>query len=518
LYAHSPLKKYLIDTNAKCRFATNETPFPLSIQLKIIEIVSMIRTLLFLLLFSGGYIANSQTSTPNIVLIFLDDVGNGDLSATGALSYRTPVIDQLASDGLRFTNYLAVQAVCSASRAGLLTGCYPNRIGFSGALSPNSKVGIHADEMTMGELLKQKGYATAIVGKWHLGDGLPFLPKQNGFDEYFGIPYSNDMWPVDYDGKPVAPGERKSHYPPLFIYDGNDKAIPIRTLDDQATITSRYTEKAVSFIRRNNKKPFFLYLAHTMAHVPINASKPFRGTSKQGLYGDVMMEIDWSVGEVMKVLREEGLEENTLVIFTSDNGPWLNYGNHAGSTGGLREGKGTSYEGGQRVPCIFYWKDRIASGKISNSLVASIDIFPTIASLVGAGLPTKKIDGVSLMPIINGDFDAEPRKEFYYYYRRNNLEAVRRGDWKLVLPHPGRTYLKFPVGNDGHPGQVDENSPAGKALYDLRRDPGERYDVQSEYPEIVKSLELLADLAREDLGDELSDRPGKNRRPSGVLE
>jgi arylsulfatase len=220
----------------------------------------------------------------------------------------------------------------------------------------------------------------------------------------------------------------------------------------------------------------------------------------------------------MKALRANNLEKNTLIIFTSDNGPWLNYGNHAGSTGGLREGKGTSYEGGQRVPCILYWKGRIAAGKISNSLISSIDIFPTVAALLGAPLPSKKIDGISLLPIINGDYTAQPRKEFYYYYRRNNLEAVRQGDWKLVLSHPTRTYLKYPVGKDGHPGEVDENFPGEMGLYDLRRDPGERYDVQNEYPEIIRSLQALAEKAREDLGDELLNKPGNNRRPSGELE
>jgi arylsulfatase len=457
-------------------------------------------------------------STPNIVIVFLDDMGNGDLSSTGALSYETPNIDQLASEGLRFTNYLSAQAVCSASRAGLLTGCYPNRIGFSGALFPGAKVGIHADEMTMGELVKQNGYATGIVGKWHLGDREPFMPLQNGFDEYFGIPYSNDMWPVNFDGTPAAAGTRKADYPPLHIYDGNEPAVPIRTLEDQATITTLYTERAVSFIKRNNRKPFFLYVAHSMPHVPINASSKFKGKSQQGMYGDVMMEIDWSVGEIMKALRDNNLEKNTLVIFTSDNGPWLNFGNHAGSTGGLREGKGTSYEGGQRVPCIMNWKGRIMPGKVSNSLVCAMDIYPTVASLIKAKLPQNKIDGVSLLSIINGDYDAQPRNEFYYYYRRNNLEAVRIGDWKLVLPHPTRTYLNHAVGNDGWPGDTDENFAARMELFDLRRDPGERYDVQDQYPDIVRKLLALADVAREDLGDELTDKPGNNRRPSGRVD
>jgi len=459
---------------------------------------------------------SQRNKTPNIILIFLDDMGYADLSVTGALQYQTPSIDKLANEGIRFTNFLSAQAVCSASRAGLLTGCYPNRIGISGALFPNSKVGINPNETTMAELLKQKGYATAIVGKWHLGDAKEFLPLQHGFDEYFGIPYSNDMWPVDFDGKP-ATDWRKQSFPTLHIYEGNEKKIPINTLDDQAQITKQYTERAVDFIRRKKDKPFFLYLPHSMPHVPINASAQFKGRSKQGLYGDVMMEIDWSVSEILKALKATGVEKNTLIIFTSDNGPWFNFGNHAGSTGGLREGKGTTFEGGMRVPCIVRWPAQIPGGLISNSLSSSIDWFPTLAELVGSSLPTNKIDGVSLLPILKGDVSAQPRREFYYYYRQNNLEAVRLDDWKLVLPHEGRTYENFDAGMNGHPGKVNENYAIKGGLYDLRRDPGERYDLQNQFPDIVKQLLALANKAREDLGDAIVKAEGKNRREAGRL-
>ncbi len=456
-----------------------------------------------------------KNSSPNIILIYMDDMGNGDLGITGALEYQTPAIDKLAHEGIRFTNYLSAQAVCSASRAALLTGCYPNRIGITGALFPNSKVGLNASETIIPELLKQKGYSTAIVGKWHLGDSHEFLPLQHGFDEYFGIPYSNDMWPVDYEGKPATDG-RKERFPTLFILDGNEKKIPVNTLDDQAQLTRLYTGRAVDFIKRKKGKPFFLYMPHSMPHVPINASAAFKGKSKQGLYGDVMMEIDWSVSEIVKAVKENGLEKNTLIIFTSDNGPWLNFGNHAGSTGGLREGKGTSYEGGMRVPCIMKWPGVIQPGQISNSLSSSIDILPTLANILK--LPAQKIDGVSLLPILKGDLDAQPRKEFYYYYRANSLEAVRQGDWKLVFPHPGRTYENFEPGMNGFPGKTNENSPVQSALYDLRRDPGERYDVQNQFPDIVKELQVLADKAREDLGDDILKIPGKNRREPGRRE
>ena len=456
----------------------------------------------------------STPANPNIVLIFLDDMGNGDLSSTGALGYTTPNIDKLGTEGLRFTNFLTAQAVCSASRAGLLTGCYPNRIGISGALFPSSPIGINATEMTLPELVKQKGYATGMVGKWHLGDSQEFFPLQHGFDEYFGLPYSNDMWPVNYQGQP-ATDWRKDRFPPLFLMEGNDKKIPVATLDDQANLTKQYTERAVDFINRNKQKPFFLYIAHSMPHVPINASAQFKGKSKQGLYGDVMVEVDWSVGEVMKAVQQNGLDSKTLVIFTSDNGPWINFGNHAGSTGGLREAKGDTFEGGMRVPCLMRWKGTIPAGMINNNLSSTIDIFPTIAELLMAKLPDHKIDGLSLVPVLNGNVLTTIRKEFYYYYRKNSLEAVRLDDWKLVLSHPGRTYENFKAGADGVSGEVNENFNFPKALYDLRRDPGERYDAQAQFPEILKQLEELAEKAREDLGDDLTQRFGKNVRAAG---
>src|SRR5690606_18159073 len=462
-------------------------------------------------------VAQPKPNTPNIVLILLDDMGNGDLSSLGALQYKTPNLDQLANEGLRFTNYLSPQAVCSASRAGLLTGCYPNRIGFYGALFPNSKLGINKDELTIAELVRQKGYRTAIFGKWHLGDLQEFLPLQHGFDEYYGLPYSNDMWPVDYEGKP-ATDQRKERFPPLHLINGNTPAEPVATLSDQALLTKKYTEKAITFINQNKARPFFLYLPHSMPHVPIAASPDFKGKSEQGAYGDVMMEIDWSVGQIVEALRTNGIEENTLIIFTSDNGPWLNFGNHAGSSGGLREGKGTTFEGGHRVPLIMRWKNTIEPGGICNSLISGIDMLPTIAALVNADLPKHKIDGVSFVPVIKGNLDATPRKYFYYYYRRNNLEAVRMDHWKLVLSHPGRTYKGFDPGKDGFPGKVNENAAITPALYDLRRDPAEQYDVMADFPDIARELERVAEEARKDLGDELTERRGEGVRPIGMSE
>ena len=478
---------------------------------------SIIKTLLFLIISIASQ-AQQKSSTPNVILIFMDDMGYGDLSCYGALDINTPNIDRLASEGIRFTNFLSSQAVCSASRASIMTGCYANRVGISGALFPGSKVGLASEEMTMAELLKQKNYATAIYGKWHLGDAKQFLPLQQGFDEYLGIPYSNDMWPVTYDGKPADTSTSKSKLPQLPLIKNNDKWLEIKTLEDQSTLTERYTAAAEAFIKKNKNKPFFLYLPHSMPHVPINASPAFRGKSKQGLYGDVIQEIDASVGRILKTIKENGLDNNTIVIFTSDNGPWINYGNHAGSTGGLREGKGTSFEGGQRVPGIIRWKGTIQPNVVSNQLASTIDLFPTIAAITKTSLPNKKIDGVSILPILQGDRNATPRKTFLYYYRKNSLEAVRIDNWKLVFAHPARSYLNQIPGINGYPGITNENNPTSLALYDLRRDPGENYDVKEMNPDIVKRLQALAEEARADLGDDLQKRTGANNRAVGKIE
>lgn len=461
-----------------------------------------------------------KTQSPNIVLIFMDDMGYGDLSCYGALQYKTPNLDKLASQGVRFTNFVSAQAVCSASRAGILTGCYPNRVGISGALMPDAKIGLNPDEETIPEVLKKHNYKTAAVGKWHLGHLRELLPLQQGFDEYFGLPYSNDMWPMNYDGKPATAdkNDRKFNYPPLPLIDGNEKIREIKTLDDQSELTTLYTERAVRFISQHKKEPFFLYMAHSMPHVPLAVSSKFKGKSQQGMYGDVMMEIDWSVGEILKTLEKNGLDKNTLVIFTSDNGPWLNFGNHAGSTGGLREGKGASFEGGQRVPCLMRWPGHITSGTVCNKLASTIDILPTLAAITQAPLPEKKIDGVNILPLMLGDENANPRETFLYYYRKNSLEAVRKGDWKLVFAHPGRTYIGFKPGADGFPGSVNENFQHEEGLYDLRRDPGERYDVKEYYPEVVTELKKIAEEARQDLGDDIQKAEGKNRREPGRIE
>lgn len=448
--------------------------------------------------------------SPNVIIIFMDDMGYGDLSITGALGYKTSNIDKMAAEGTRFTNFLAAQPICTASRVALLTGCYPNRLGLSGALGPRSSIGLNPNEETIADLLKEKGYATAIFGKWHLGDNKMFLPLQQGFDEFYGVPYSHDMWPLH-------PNQANAKYPPLKLFEGDNPVKEVNNLEGASNLTTSFTERALNFIRKNKNKPFFMYVPHPLPHVPLAASSKFRGKSERGIYGDVMMEIDWSVGQIMDELKKQGLDKNTLVILTSDNGPWLNYGDHAGSSGGFREGKGTSFEGGQRVPCIVRWPGVVPASRVSNKLLSTIDILPMVAKVCGSRLPKQKIDGVDWTGLLQGDDNQMPREVFLYYYRRNNLQAIRKGNWKLVFQHPGRTYEGFLPGKDGQPGKLTEGQIFPSALYNLERDPGERYDVKEQFPETVSLLEKLAEEARSDLGDDLQNRVGKNIREPGRL-
>ena len=472
-------------------------------------------------LHAGELKTNTQTGSkpPNIVLILTDDLGYGDLNCYGATRYTTPNLDRLASGGMRFTNFYVSQAVCSASRAALLTGCYSNRVGIGGALFPTSVIGLNPNEETIAEVLKKKKYNCGIFGKWHLGYQKRFLPLQQGFDEYLGLPYSNDMWKYNIDGSVITPEQNKNKaaFPPLPLIDGDNMVMEIKSMADQATLTTRYTERAVAFIEKHKNEPFFLYLPHSMPHIPIAVSGKFKGKSDQGLYGDVVMEIDWSVGRIIEALQKNGVAENTLIIFTSDNGPWLNYGNHAGSAGGLREGKGTSWEGGQRVPCIMQWPGHIPEGQVCNRMASTIDFLPTLAKITGAPLPKAKIDGVNIISLMEGDQNANPREVFLYYYNSNCLEAVRKNQWKLVFPHKSQTYEGFAPGNDGIPGKTG-NIQVGSALFDLRRDPGERYDVKDQYPEIVTELSKIADEARADLGDGILNIKGANVREPGKIE
>ncbi len=481
------------------------------------KILKFFPLLLVLVIISCKPELEKKDQLPNIVIIFTDDQGYGDVGSYGATGFETPNLDKMAAQGMRFTNFYSGQPVCSASRAALLTGCYPNRIGISGALFPHSEVGINEGEVTIAEMLKEKGYSTAIFGKWHLGHYKQFLPLQNGFDEYTGIPYSNDMWPINHDGTKAPAGEGRGRFPDLPIIEGNEIKETITSYSGQDKLTTLYTEKAVDFINRNKNNPFFLYVPHSMPHVPLGVSDKFRGKSEKGMYGDVIMEIDWSVGQIMEALKSNGLEDNTIVIFNTDNGPWLNYGNHAGSSGGLREGKTTSWEGGQRVPCIVKWPGNVPEGMICNRLASSIDFFPTIASIVKGSLPDHKIDGVNIIELWKGNFKSEPRKELYYYYGKNNLNAVRKGNWKLVFPHTYGSYEATVPGNDGYGGKRIKTEVESPELYNLMRDPGERYNVIEMYPDIVAELIEVGNRARADLGDLNVGVEGSGVREIGKL-
>ncbi len=481
----------------------------------------MIRIILVLVLvFHARAIhAADRATTPNVIIILCDDLGYADIGPFGAKGYSTPNLDRLASQGVKFTNFHASQAVCSASRAALMTGCYNNRIGIHGALGPGSPIGISRDEVTLAEVFKQKGYATGMSGKWHLGDAREFLPVHHGFDEYLGLPYSNDMWPYHPEFVNLAPDAKKKRkgFPNLPLIEGDTVIDPEVTPVEQEQLTTMYTERAVNFIGKNKDKPFFFYLAHSMPHVPLYVSDKFKGKSQRGVFGDVIMEIDWSVGEVMKALEKAGIEKDTLLIFTSDNGPWLSYGSHAGSAAPLREGKGTSWEGGVRVPFVARWPGKIPAGAECKEPAMTIDLLPTFAKLIGASLPAHKIDGLDIWPLFARPSGAKNPHQFYsIYYANNQLQAILAGQWKLILPHTYRTLDGRTGKDDGTPIPYT-NVQADLALYDLYSDVSETTDVASQHPDIVARLQALAEHAREDLGDSLQKRAGTGAREAGRI-
>lgn len=447
---------------------------------------------------------------PNIVLIFTDDQGYADVGCFGAEGFETPHLDRMAEEGTRFTNFHVPQPVCSASRAALMTGCYPTRVGIEGALNPRSRFGLSSGERTLAELLKDRGYTTGMVGKWHLGHHPEFLPTRHGFDEWFGLPYSNDMWPLG----------KRSDSPPLPMFENDEVVIAGVTADDQAQLTTWYTERAVKFIEKNKEHPFFLYVAHTMPHVPLFVSDKFKGKSKRGLYGDVIMEIDWSVGQILDALKRNGLDERTWVIFTSDNGPWLLYGEHGGSAKPLREGKATNWEGGTRVPCIMRWPGQIPAATTSDAMLMTIDLMPTVAQLVDAKLPDHPIDGRDVWPIISGQKDAKnPHSSYWYYWQPSELRAVVTGDgrWKLQFPHTYPSVVGGTPGQNGIRGRMTRGEILKPELYDLLNDPGEAANVVEKHPDIVQLLEAEAEKARAELGDTLSERAGTGLREAGRL-
>ncbi len=465
---------------------------------------------------------------PNVVLFFVDDLGYADVGCFGKPPHQTPNLDRLAAEGLKLTNFYVAQAVCSASRAALMTGCYPNRVGMQGALNHTSKAGLHPDEFLMPEMFKEQGYATGIYGKWHLGTTMLFHPMRHGFDDYLGIPYSNDN--SKYHPS-LAP-----EMPPLPLYDG----YAVAELDpDQRLFTRRFTERATDFIEKHRNQPFFLYIPQVMPHVPIFASEAFEGQSGAGLYGDVVAELDWSMGVILDTLKKHGLEEKTLVIFFSDNGPFLSYGEHAGRAEPLREGKLTSYEGGVRVPFIARWPGRIPAGGTSAEPLMAIDLLPSFAELLGVTLPPeRKIDGRAALPLLLGEAGAKSPQEAYFFWAGDELQAVRAGKWKLHFAHPFITIDGEP-GKGGKPSNWENMKPksitqsgiAGiasrhgyrveqqeLALYDLEADPGESRNVAVQNPEVVKRLEALAVPMRAALGDGLTGTPAAEARAVGMDE
>lgn len=420
----------------------------------------------------------AQAPKPNIVLIFIDDMGYGDISPFGSTKNRTPNLDQMAREGMKLTSFYAAP-VCSVSRAQVLTGCYGVRVSVPGVFFPGEKNGINKDEHTVAELLKAQGYATQCIGKWHLGDQPEFFPTRHGFDHYLGLPYSNDMLHMAKDGTaPVVPLVR------------DEKVIELLSGEEQSQLTERYTNEAVTFITENQKKPFFLYLPHTAVHVPLHPGGAFRGKSQNGTYGDWVEEVDASVGRVRAALKRLKLEKNTLVIFTSDNGPWLTQGKNGGEAGPLRGGKGSTWEGGVREPTLAVWPGKIAAGSACDAVAGTIDFLPTFVTLAGGTVPTdRKIDGKNIAPLLLGQTKQSPH-EARYYYNGYKLEAVRSGPWKLRLESPPQ-------------------------LYNLDQEIGEKTDVAAAHPDVVARLKGLATAMAAELGD---GKPGPGVRPAGVVK
>ena len=473
------------------------------------------RVLIFFMTVLGGFVVLGVETPPNIILIFTDDQGYGDLSCYGSPDIKTPNIDRMAAQGIRFTSFYAAP-FCGPSRAALMTGCYPPRVNLAFNHNPEAETGLSHDEITLPEILKTRGYATMMIGKWHLGDHPQFMPLRHGFDRFFGLPYSNDMWPFNprmpigenpdprhqairkralmtgfaNQGRPFKPGEGFPQ--PLPLYSGT-KVIEYNP--DQTRLTTRYTELALEFIETNNKGPFYLYLAHAMPHVPLFVSEKFKGKSDRGLYGDVMEEIDWGVGQIVKKLKELNIENNTLVVYTSDNGPWLKYGIDGGSAGPLRGGKGSAWEGGMRVPAIMKWPGKIPAGIESSEIAATMDLLPTFARLAGAKLPTDRIlDGRDIGSLMFGRSEADKPHDVFYFFggRRGSLgppilRAIREEKWKL---HFAR--------RQGAAGPM-----RAIELYDLEDDIGESFNLLSQHPKVAKSMRIRAEEFVNQLSSEM---------------
>lgn len=441
--------------------------------------------------------ARAAEPPPNIVLIFVDDLGYGDLGCFGSTKHRTPNIDRLAAEGTRFTSFYTIGSVCTPSRAALMTGSYAHRVNMHcntaddfGVLLVGEAKGLHPDEVTLAEVLKQRGYATACIGKWHLGDQPSFLPTRQGFDEYFGIPYSNDM---GREVRPMYKGNPKFHYPPLPLMRGETV---VETEPDQKELTRRYTEEAVAFITKNKDRPFFVYLPHAMPHWPHYAGDSFRGKSANSIYGDCVEELDWSTGTILQTLKNLGLDDKTLVLFTSDNGAQIMDG---GSNLPLGGAKGWVHEGGMRVPLLARWPGKVPAGRTSDEIVTAMDMLPTFARLAGVNPPTDRvIDGKDITPLLLGEAGAKSPHEAFYYFMRDQMMAVRAGPWKLVVARQYGKPLPKPL------------------LYNLARDIAETTDVAADHPQVAQRMAALIEQGRATLGDK--GQPPPHTRPAGRVE
>lgn len=486
------------------------------------EIRTLFLTAVLFVFGSGGVLRafGRPDARPNVVVILASDLGYGDVGCFGAKDIRTPNLDRMAREGTRLTSFYVSQSVSSASRASYLTGCYANRVGISGELNHTSPLGIHPNEQLLSDVLAENGYATGIFGKWHLGHHATFWPTNRGFSEFLGIPYSNDNGP----SHPMLKG-----LPALPLYEAETV---LELNPDQSRLTERITDWAVGFIARNRERPFFLYVPHVMPHVPIHASAKWRGTSERGLYGDSVQEVDASVGTILRALERNGLDEQTIVVFASDNGPFLSYGEHAGSAGVFRGGKLTVFEGGVRVPCLIRWPGRVPAGRSADGMVASMDLFVSLARMTGSKLPEARLDGLDLSGFLLGASE-EARFEFLYY-SGDELQAVRWGKWKLHLSHDVFE-VSGEVGSGGKPANADGILPepveafgmrglasqngyrvrrCEAALYDLEEDPGESRDVAPANPDVVERMRRIVGEARGDLGDGLTVGVGAGVRPA----
>lgn len=435
--------------------------------------------------------AATSARPPNVVVIFIDDLGYGDIGPFGATKQRTPHLDRMAKEGMKLTSFYATP-VCSVSRAQMMTGCYGARVSVPGVYFPGQSVGLNPSEVTVAERLKEKGYVTQMVGKWHLGDQPEFLPTRQGFDHYFGIPYSNDMFKKSAETKvPVVPLLR------------DEKVVELMDGEGQRRMVELYTKEAVDFITRSKDRPFYLYFAHNAVHTPIWPGAAFAGKSQNGRFGDWVEEMDWSVGQVLDALRSQGLDKDTLVVFTSDNGPWLIKGADGGSAGPLRGGKGSTWEGGVRVPTLAWWPGRVPAGSVNDAVAATIDLLPTFVALAGGAVPTTPvIDGRDITPILLGQ-SKESAREAHYYFSGYDLQAVRQGRWKLALAPQ----------SDGLGKNAAKTAP-GLRLYDLDAEIGEQTDVAARHPEVVAKLKALADK----MSAEIGGRAPAARRPAGEVK